>query len=360
VSTILFTGFPGFIGMRLLPGILERQPDARVACLVQQKFEELARRSVATLEAEHPHTRGRLELVRGDITLPGLGIEAGRAEALQASLRQAWHLAAVYDLAVAREVGQRINVEGTRRVLEFVAAAKSFERLQYVSTAYVSGTARGVFRETDLDVGQGFKNHYEETKFLAEVEVVRSRVPVTIYRPGVVVGDSRTGETAKFDGPYAVLRMMEKLPSPGVFPRVGLGTGTVNIVPVDFVVSAMVALATAPSSLGRTYHLCDPQPHSPAELTEMFAAAFGKRFLFVPVPLLLARASLSPAVVQRFFGMTKQALEYFHDAVRHDTSQASRDLGVLGVECPRLTDYLPSLIAFYRAHRDDVRQQAMT
>ena len=142
-----------------------------------------------------------------------------RAKALQASLRQAWHLAAVYDLAVARPLAHRVNVEGTRNLLEFAGAAAHFDRLQYVSTAYVSGKARGVFRETELDVGQGFKNHYEETKFLAEVEVVRSKLPATIYRPGVVVGDSRTGETAKFDGPYAVLRMMEKLPSPGLSSR---------------------------------------------------------------------------------------------------------------------------------------------
>ncbi len=359
MRTILFTGFPGFIGMRLLPLILERQPGARVACLVQEKFQDAATSAVQKLEAGHAHTRGRIELVAGDITRPGLGIESGKAAELRRSLQQAWHLAAVYDLAVARDVARRVNVDGTRHVLDFAASAAGFERLQYVSTAYVSGAVRGVFRETDLDVGQGFKNHYEETKFEAEVEVVRSKLPATIYRPGVVVGDSKTGETAKFDGPYLVLRLMERLPSPGIFFRVGLGTGTVNIVPVDFVISAMAALAATASSLGKTYHLCDPQPHSPAELTEMFAEAFGKRFVFVPVPLAVARACFSPQPVQRFFGMPKQALDYFHDAVRHDTTQASRDLGALGVECPRLVDYLPKLVAFYRGHRDAVRTEAM-
>jgi thioester reductase-like protein len=359
VSAILFTGFPGFIGMRLLPRILAERPGESVACLVQEKFEAVARRSLAELESAHPGTRGRLELVRGDITLPGLGLAPDRAAGLRRTLREAWHLAAVYDLAVPREIARRVNVEGTRRVLEFVAGAARFERLQYASTAYVSGTARGVFRETDLDVGQGFKNHYEATKFEAEVEVVKAQLPATIYRPGVVVGDSKTGETAKFDGPYAVLRLMERLPSPGVFPRVGMGAGTVNIVPVDFVVDAMAALSAAPSSLGRTYHLCDPQPHSPAELTQMFAEAFGRRYLYLPVPFAVARACFAPSAVQRFFGMSKQALEYFHDAVRHDTSQASRDLGALGVECPRLADYLPRLVAFYRAHRDGIRLGAM-
>ncbi|HVQ25899.1 MAG TPA: SDR family oxidoreductase [Planctomycetota bacterium] len=123
MSDVLFTGFPGFIGMRLLPRILERQPHARVACLVQDRFAAVAQSSLEALEAAHPHTRGRLELVLGDITLPGLGIEVARAKALQASLRQAWHLAAVYDLAVARPLAQRVNVEGTRNLLEFAGAA---------------------------------------------------------------------------------------------------------------------------------------------------------------------------------------------------------------------------------------------
>jgi thioester reductase-like protein len=326
---------------------------------VQEKFLEVARSGVKALEESHPQTRGRVGLVPGDITAQGLGIEPRSAKELRQSLVEAWHLAAVYDLAVARDVGRRVNVEGTKNVLEFLGRARRFERLLYVSTAYVSGTARGTFRETDLDVGQGFKNHYEETKFQAEVEVVRSKVPCTVYRPGVVVGDSRTGETAKFDGPYYVLRLMERMPSPGVFFRLGLGFGTVNIVPVDFVIEAMAALSASAASLGRTYHLCDPHPHSPRELTEMFASAIGKSFAFVPVPVSLAKALFAPRPVQRLFGMPVQALDYFDDPVRHDTTQATNDLGEAGIECPRLQDYLPRLVAFYRAHRDGVRTGAM-
>jgi thioester reductase-like protein len=356
--TILFTGFPGFIGMRLLPRILERKPKARIACLVQEKFLPAARDAVAQLEQAHPHARGRLELVTGDITSPGLGIEAPKARELRKSLAEAYHLAAVYDLSVKRDVGRRINVEGTKNVLELVGEAKGFDRLHYVSTAYVSGTARGIFRETDLDVGQGFKNHYEETKFQAEVEVVRSPVPRTIYRPGVVVGDSKTGETGKFDGPYFVMRAMERLPSPGVFVRLGRG-GTVNVVPVDFVVDALAALSSAEASRGKTYHLTDPNPRSSAELAEIFAAALGKQFVYVPMPLFMARAAFSPKPVQRFFGMPVEALAYFDDPVRHDATEATRDLAALGLACPRLEDYVPKLVSFYRAHEDSVRREAM-
>jgi uncharacterized protein YbjT (DUF2867 family) len=152
---------------------------------------------------------------------------------------------------------------------------------------------------------------------------------------------------------------METLPSPGVFFQLGFGSGTVNLVPVDFVVEAMAALSAAPSSTGRTYHLCDPKPHSPRELARMFEAALGRRFVFVPLPPFLARAAFAPPPVQRLLGMPSQILDYFHDPVRHDTTLASADLAELGLACPRLADYLPQLVAFYRAHRGDVRPEAM-
>ncbi len=358
-ETILFTGFPGFIGMRLLPRILELKPHGRVECLVQEKFQDAARRAVTTLEERHGHARGRINLVTGDITVPGLGIEVGRARELRGGLREAYHLAAVYDLTVSRDVGRRINVEGTKNVLAFAEAAPHFERLHYVSTAYVSGRARGVFKETDLDLGQGFKNHYEETKFQAEVEVVQSRVPRTIYRPGVVVGDSKTGETAKFDGPYFVLRAMERLPSRGVFVRLGSGSGTVNVVPVDFVVEALARLSTVPQSLGQTYHLTDPRPHSALEISRMLARAMGKTFVYLPLPTAMAKAIVARKRVQGFLGLPPQALDYFDDPVLHDATRATRELAALGVACPSLADYVPQLVAFYQRPRETVRRSAM-
>lgn len=358
-GSILFTGFPGFIGLRLLPRIVELKPGSRIECLVQEKFMGAAQEAVAAIEKAHHHTRGRIGLVKGDITREGLGIESKAAKELRKALTEAYHLAAVYDLAVSREVGRRINVDGTRNVLDFLHEAPRFERLHYVSTAYVSGTHRGIFRESDLDVGQGFKNHYEETKFQAEVEVVRSKVPRTIYRPGVVVGDSRTGETGKFDGPYFVLRAMERLPSPGTFIRLGSGQATANVVPVDFVVEALARLSDAGVSKGKTYHLTDPDPHTALEIARMFAAELGKSFLYVPVPMFVAKAWLTPGPMQRFFGMPVQALDYFDDPARHDATEATKDLKSLGVRCPRLADYVPRLVAFYKEHREGVRREAM-
>jgi thioester reductase-like protein len=355
--TILFTGFPGFIGLRLLPRLLELKPDAQIACLVQEKFLAAAKDGVATIETNHPHAIGRIDLVTGDITSAGLGLEGGAAQHLHNDTVECYHLAAVYDLAVKKDVAHRINVLGTRHVLEFLGEGKRFERLHYVSTAFVSGTVKGTFREGDLDLGQGFKNHYERTKFEAEVLVAQNALPRTIYRPGVVVGDSRTGETGKFDGPYFVLRFMERLPSPGIFMLPGGGKGTSNIVPVDFVVEALARLSATEASLGKTYHLTDPDPLSPIEIARLFAKALGKRFAYLPVPLALAKAAFRP--IHRLFGMPMEALDYFTDPVRHDATVATRDLAALGLRCPRFPDYVPALLAFYRRERDRVRREAM-
>jgi thioester reductase-like protein len=358
-GTVLFTGFPGFIGMRLLPRLMELQPRARFRCLVQARFLDAARQGLAQIEAAHPDTRGRADVVTGDITAPGLGLDAQDARSLRESLTSAHHLAAVYDLAVARDLGLKVNLEGTRNVVGFLAECPRLERLHYVSTCYVSGTARGVFRETDLDVGQSFKNHYEETKYLAEIEAVRSGLPLTVYRPSIVVGDSRTGETGKFDGPYFTLTAMERTPSPGVFVRIGSGRNPANVVPVDFVTEALARLSVSPASRGQTYHLADPQPLSVFEVGELFARELGKRFVYLPVPLAVAKALFAPGPVQRHFGLPVQTLDYFDHPCRYDTTQAGRDLDALGLRCPPLTSYVARLVEFYRAHRDGVRRKAM-
>jgi thioester reductase-like protein len=359
MADVLFTGFPGFIGARLLPRLLALQPEVTFQCLVQERFLPAARASIAEIEAAHPAARGRLQVVVGDITAPLLGLETARARALQAELVGAWHLAAVYDLAVKSEVGQRINVEGTRHVLDFVKGAPGLRRLHYVSTCYVSGKTRGTFRETDLEVGQSFRNHYEETKYRAEVDVVKAGLPTTIYRPAIVVGDSRTGETGKFDGPYFTLAAMERLPSRGLFLRIGSGRAPANMVPVDFVVEAMARLSSIEGSRGQTYQLVDPAPLSVYEVGKLMASALGKKFVYVPTPLAVARALFSPGAVQRYFGMPVQTLDYFAEQSQYDTTNAGRDLAPLDVRCPPLPEYVDRLVAFYLQKRGQVRKEAM-
>src|SRR4029077_5930473 len=166
--TILFTGYPGFLGSALLPRVLGRSEDATAICLAQPKFAALARQRSAALG-------NRVRIVEGDITR--------KIEVATDGIEEIYHLAAIYDLSVPRDAGMRVNVDGTRHVLDFAERCSSLRRFQYVSTCYVSGRYDGVFREEDLEVGQRFNNFYEETKYLAEIEVrKRSGLPYTIYR----------------------------------------------------------------------------------------------------------------------------------------------------------------------------------
>src|SRR6266536_787722 len=234
---IFFTGFPGFIGRRLVARLLEVDRKARIAALVEDRFAEEARAAADELEGE------RIEIVTGDIGDRRLGLDDDTYERLASETVSAYHLAAIYDLAVPLEVAQRVNVEGTGNVLELCMRCKKLERLNYVSSAYVAGDRTGVVYEHELSLGQGFKNHYESTKFQAELWVRSAMhgVPTTILRPAIVVGDSQTGETQKFDGPYFILRVIseaERRRQP--IPSFGREEAPFNVVPVDFVVDSIV------------------------------------------------------------------------------------------------------------------------
>jgi len=173
MSIVFFTGFPGFLGSELLPRVLARSPEHRAVCLIQSKFVDQARSRLEHIEQSHPHLRGRIDLTVGDITESDLGLEDYARIRDQTS--EIFHLAAIYDLSVARDVAMRINVDGTRNVLDFAEGAPALRRLQYVSTCYVSGRHAGPFSEDDLYKGQSFNNYYEEAKYLAEIEV-RARI----------------------------------------------------------------------------------------------------------------------------------------------------------------------------------------
>jgi len=358
---ILLTGFPGFLGSELVRRILRRPGDATVLCLVQAKFAALATRRAEEIAAAEGVDLARIALVAGDITEPGLGL--GEPARVARDLDEIFHLAAVYDLSVRREVAMKVNVDGTRHVLDFAARAPRLERFQYVSTCYVSGRYPGIFRETDLERGQKFQNFYEETKYLAEVDVRKRQaegLPTTIYRPGIVVGDSQTGETQKYDGPYYILRWLLKQPSVAVLPVPGgADQMRVNLVPRDFVVGAIDALSKAPVSLGKCYQLADPDPPTIAGAISLMGEATGRAIVRVPVTVGLAKAAIDHVPgVYRLMGIPSNAIDYFAHPTFYDTTNADADLPPLGVRCPRLADVLPVLVAFMKKH-PEIGSEAM-
>jgi thioester reductase-like protein len=349
--TDLVTGFPGFIGRRLVAALLESDADARVAALVEPRMLETARAVAAEINPD------RIELVPGDITDRALGLDPGDYERLAGATRRVFHLAAIYDLAVPLEVAQGVNVDGTGNVLDFCVAAQGLERLAYVSTAYVAGKRTGVVYEHELVMGQAFKNHYESTKFQAEVWVreMLDRVPTTILRPAIVVGDSRTGETEKFDGPYYVLRALgrsQRLGRP--MPQFGRSEAAFNVVPVDYVVAAMVAAAGDPATVGQTLHLVDPDPLSAHDLVELLSQTYTGAGTRGRVPAGMVERSLRVKRVREMFeGIPAESIAYLNHPVVYDARRTVDLLAHHGLTPPRFPEYAEAIVGYYRAHEDD-------
>jgi len=246
-------------------------------------------------------------------------------------------------------------VEGTRHVLDLAARCPDLGRLHHVSTCYVSGRYAGVFGEEDLEKDQTFNNFYEETKFLAEVEVrqaARAGLPTTVYRPAIVVGDSRTGETQKYDGPYFIIRWVLRQPWTAIVPVVGDPDATrVNLVPSNFVLDAIVHLSALPHARGRTYQLADPDPLTVSEMLSVIERATGKKVQTVPVPRRTVKWAIDrvPGVFS-LTGVPSAAVDYFAHPTHYATHQASTDLAGSGVTVPAFATYANRLVHYMREH----------
>ncbi|WP_458187119.1 SDR family oxidoreductase [Haladaptatus sp. NG-WS-4] len=345
---VFLTGFPGFLGSALTERLVGR--GASVTCLVQPKYRDLAEERVAEIERAQSATEA-IDLVEGDITRPDLGLGT-QGESVREEVREVFHLAAVYDLTVSREVGMAVNVDGTRNVLDFAADCPSLERFQYVSTCYVSGRYDGTFTEDHLVEGQQFNNYYETTKYLAEVAVqerMAEGLPATIYRPAITVGDSTTGETQKYDGPYYILRWLLAQPSVALAPKVGDPTKyEINVVPRDFVVDAIAYLSDIEESVGTVYQLCDPNPPTVDEMLRVMARATGRRPIRVPMPKGVLKASLARAP-QLGIDIEPATIDYFDHPTRYTCENTLADLGD-GISCPAFGAYAPNLVSFVREH----------
>ncbi len=313
--------------------------------MVQPKFAALAKE-----RAQQSQFASRIHLVEGDITVPGLATSLAADD-----ITEIYHLAAIYNLSVPRPLGMRINVEGTRNVLDFAARSRTLRRVHYISTCYVSGRHPGTFTEDDLDVGQRFNNYYEETKYLAEIEVqqrMRGGMPATIYRPSVVVGDSRTGATQKFDGPYYVVQWFLRQGRYALLPMLGgADRFRFNVVPREFIIDAIAYLSSKNETIGKVFHLADPDPLTIDETTTTLAKATGRRIVPIPVPRNVAKAALRyvPGLYQ-FVRIPADAIDYFVHPTSYDTRNTTAALAGSGIAPPRFRDYAGVLVDFMKAH----------
>lgn len=351
---IFMTGFPGFIAQRLVDRLLDRDPEATFTMLIEDRMRGVADATIKGMERDHPGFIESTTVLTGDICKQRLGLLKEVYDPLAAETTHVWHLAAVYDLAVSQTLAHQVNVMGTANLLDFCDACSNLARLDYVSTCYVSGDRRGVVLESELLKDQGFKNHYESSKCWAEVEVRRRmyRLPVTIHRPAIVVGDSRTGETDKYDGPYFLIALFSRLPAWVPMVHFGGGAALMNLVPVDFLVDAMAEIWTQEKALAKTVHLADPYPHSAREVMESISRALGVLKPVAAIPPGMAEGVLGVGLLRKLIKIPRQSVVYLNHEVTFDTANQRRLLAGTGISCPDLMTYLPAMVEFVKGHPD--------
>src|SRR4029077_12643493 len=364
------TGATGFIGRRLVEQLLEKR-QGNVYVLVREssleRLDDLIERwGVVVGDA----AAKRVQPVVGDLRRPLLGVEQERVTELRGKIVNFFHLAAVYDMTAPAELNTAVNVGGTTHAVE-LARAVDAERLHHVSSIAVAGTYKGVFEESMFDEGQKLPSPYHRTKFESE-RIVRDQpyVPWRVYRPGIVVGDSKTGEMDKIDGPYyffkAIQRARQLLPE--WTPLVGLDLGNTNVVPVDWVVNALEHIAHEPELDGKAFHLTDPRRQPVEELiNELATAAHAPRFavsidkrLTDPLPKwpLVLALDLPPwrqlrKLALRELGIPEEVLAHMELVPRFDTREAGRVLAGTPLEQPPpLHDYAGRLWDYWEREMD--------
>jgi len=353
--TVLLTGFPGFIGRRLVGKIVEIEPSASVICVVERRFEFQAREEVRRLSTNGGSRGPAVSVLVGDVTRPGLGLDADTLAGLAERVTDVLHLAAVHDLAVPEPLARRVNVRGTRHVIDLCRSLGRLERLVHFSSCHVSGTRTGTVYEDELDMGQSFKNHYESTKHDAEylVRQASREMPTVILRPAMVVGDRHTGETPRLDGLYSVMGLVDRLSRLHVpLPNVGDLTAEASIVPVDYVVDAAAALWRSERAAGGTFALADPHPMIGREIFVEIVRGVGALGPLGRVPHAVLDVPLRFSRVRRLLGVPREIFDYINHPAHYDCSRAIELLEPAGIVCPDARSYLPNLVAFYMANRD--------
>lgn len=352
-STYFVTGYPGFIGKRLVRALYERKPRARLYMLVQPKFEKQARADIA----KFAHGDGRITVLTGDVVDMHLGLSSAEYRTLADTVTDIFHLAALYYLGVDKRAMHQVNVEGTRNVLELAADCRRLRRFNHMSTSVVSGSRVGVICEDELEAGQKFRSPYEETKYEAEklVEKAKATLPISIYRPGIVVGDSKTGEIDRFDGPYYLAILLVTSPLAVPLPLPGSAVAPLNVVPVDFVVDAMLALAHDPRGVGRTFHLVDPNPLAARRVYEWIANRTGKKLPPIRLSYKLADTLLQIPLLERLVREERAAIASVNHLAIYNCHNTLELLDGTGIRCPQLTTYLERLIAYVQEYYERKR-----
>ena len=361
------TGASGFIGKRLTAKILART-DTTVYFLSRATGPKGDKQRAALLEFWGVDEK-RAVAVMGDMTQADLGVSAADKKKLSGKIRHFFHLAAIYDLKATAEEQQTGNIDGTRNAVQFANAIKA-GCFQHVSSIAAAGLYEGVWREDMFDEAENLDHPYFSTKHDSE-GIVRKECAGAwrVYRPGLVVGDSKTGEMDKIDGPYYFFKLIQKLRKllPPWMPTIGIEGGRINIVPVDFVVDAMDHIAHLEKGDGKAFHLTDPNPKRVGDVLNTFArAAHAPRmemrinaalFGFIPRGIKKGVMSLTPAkrirhALMKDLGLPEDMMQFVNYPTRFDSRETEKALKGTGITCPPLDSYAWVLWDYWERHLD--------
>ena len=358
------TGATGFIGKRLVKKLL-----ARKGSVVHFLMREASRDKLPALLEYWGVAKTRAIPVFGDLRAPKLGVSKDDTKKLAKSVDHFFHLAAIYDMAASADDQAAVNIDGTRNAVDF-ANAIGAGCLHHVSSIAAAGMFEGIFREDMFDEAEGLDHPYFATKHASE-KIVRAetRGAWRVYRPGMVVGDSRTGEMDKIDGPYYFFKLIQRIRSllPPWMPTIGIEGGRINIVPVDFVVDAMDHIAHKPSLDGQCFHLTDPDPlrvgevlnvfcraaHAPTMSIRINAALLG----FIPKSVKKGIMSLTPVrrvrdAIMKDLGLPPDMMAFVNYPTRFDSREATRALKGSAIACPPLKDYAAPVWDYWERNLD--------
>jgi len=357
------TGATGFIGRHLLGRLLDRK--GQVYVLVRRQ----SREKFSALKASFGPRGRRVVAVYGDLAEPQLGVSAADRKRLKGKIRHFFHLAAIYDLKAGAAEQEEANVLGTDHAIQLAHSLKA-GCFHLVSSIASAGQYRGTFREDMFEEATGLDHPYFRTKHESEAIVRKNcKVPWRVYRPGIVVGHSTTGEIDKIDGPYYFFKMIQKLRRavPSWFPLVGFEGGYINIVPVDYVVDALDHLAHLEGHDGECFHLTDPRQRRVGEVLNLFAR-FGhaptmafrldpKLFAFVPDAVGKSLMNYQPLrqvvdTILKDLQIPKDVLRFANWQTRFDSSRTQKLLEGTEIRLPSLEDYAWRLWDYWERHLD--------
>lgn len=351
----LLTGFPSFAARKMCAELV-KDPRALVHAVVHPKFAREAAEARAGLS---PEERARLNLLEGDAAAMDLGLSGAEWKSLVAEVDVIHAMAQVSWLGAERALAEQVNVGGAREILEFARHAPQLRCLVFHSSASVSGDRTGLVLEQDLDKGQSFRNVVEETLARAEkmMRAAMPKIPICVVRPTTLVGDSRTGEVDRLDGPYFLILLI--VTSPPDFPIALPARADVplHVVPVDYFVRAARAIGRDPRAPGLTFHIGDPTPLTARRVFELVAAAGGRRVPRGFIPANITKALLRTPGIDRLAKSPRAFVDALATDVTYAFANTTELLADTDVRCPPFESYVEELVAFVQERLRDKRSR---